>query len=142
MPHSLDKCDLIVNTEFEALHYWEDTKSFLQFPHHHRFLVQFRITTISGDMNRSLEFFDVRRVLNECIREMIRDHDQHDKGYDTLGFGVLKLSTEAMGSILLDNMCEKEMMQLEPAYCVELECIVTEDGYAGSTTRRTVSSPQ
>jgi len=130
-----DTCEVIVKTDFEALHFWEEAESFLKFPHYHRFFVELRISTVPGDMNRSLEFFAAKAMLGCAIRNMLLRHALSPSilpkqlRCDTLGYEVVKLSTEKMSEEIL-NYINKDHQE------ISVSVKVMEDDYNGSETHR------
>lgn len=130
-----DVCRIIVRTQFEAIHFWEDAKSFLKFPHHHRFFVEMKIRTIPGDMDRTLEFFEVKELLNQAIEQMLVKYNQLPQSlprhlqFDRLGFKVIKMSTEKMSEEILESIGQVYSDH-------DMSVKVMEDDFNGSKTRR------
>jgi hypothetical protein len=62
---------VVVNTQFEALHRWENCPHedvlFLRYPHRHIFYVTFKADVTHPD--REIEFVRLKRVLNVFIQE-------------------------------------------------------------------------
>lgn len=64
------KTEIIVKTQFEAIHHWPeapDDVGFLRNPHRHTFFVEATFSVSHGD--RELEFFQVKRVINEYLAD-------------------------------------------------------------------------
>ena len=56
-----------VEVAFDGIHNWEGAPHFLRHPHQHRFRVRLKVETIPGDNTRSLEYFELKRVLRKAI---------------------------------------------------------------------------
>lgn len=132
-----EACEIIVKAEFEAIHFWEDATSFLKFPHHHRFFVEFGVNTKPGDMDRTLEFFDIRNKLEQAIKEMLIRYDESSSSFpehlrfDRLGYKVVKLSTEKMSDEILKAM--EIVLGLQRSF---MHVKIMEDNFNGSQTHR------
>ena len=67
--------NIIIKTQFPALHAWKDCPikdvEFLKHPHRHVFYVTVKIPVIHN--NRQIEFFIVKRSLEEHIRKYFYD---------------------------------------------------------------------
>lgn len=124
------KSFVIIKTVFDALHRWPDAPNFLKYPHHHRFFVTVQIETIPGDMNRTLEFFEVRKVIDDCIKQLL---SEYTKSEDFMPFmpTIDNCSTEKFS----DDLYEKLTKVLFPDGNVPtIQIEVMEDNYAGSRT--------
>lgn len=132
-----EACAIIVKIEFEAIHFWEDAASFLKFPHYHKFFVEFGVNTKPGDMDRTLEFFDIKDKLGQIIKEMLIKHDESPLSFsehlqfDSLGYKVVKLSTEKMSEEILKGM---EASLGHQGLFMHVK--IMEDNFNGSETHR------
>ncbi len=81
---------ITIQMSFDGIHNWPAAPNFLRHPHQHLFQIRLRVETIPGDNTRALEFFDVKKELEEAI-----DHAFPE--IDSLGIRDLgDLSTEAI----------------------------------------------
>jgi len=120
------KTFVIVKTSFDATHNWPDATNFLKYPHHHKFYVVVFIQTIPGDMNRTFEFFEIKKIVDQCIQNLLDNTD------DMPSIGAL--STEAFSDLLYSELCNKFREVGKPIDDIEVRIRVMEDNNAGSVT--------
>lgn len=120
------KTYIVVKTTFDGTHYWKDASNFLKHEHHHQFHIIIKVRTIPGDMDRVLEFFEVRKILFDAI-DTLYPKDELD---------IHKIGTkscEAIADDIYSYTQEEIRKQLSlPAEEVDMTIQVLEDGYAGA----------
>lgn len=128
---------IIVKTQYEAIHYWNEATGFLKHPHHHRFYVTLEIETIPGDNDRTFEFFEVRGLLDASIQEMLKRQgiDRQDAEFIPTLKGI---STEKMSDFiheyLIERLAKRYPFIKDIEYCPPMSIKVMEDNYGGSKT--------
>lgn len=92
------KTYILIKTSFEGYHNWPDAPQeveFLRFPHRHLFHVEAKIPVFHDD--RYLEFFMVKRVIDNFIKEKYPTRVLKQKSCEMLAREVIEALTKEYG---------------------------------------------
>lgn len=118
-----------VNTSFEALHQWTEAPNFLRHPHRHQFEVTVWVETISGDLSRQLEFFEVKALIEAAVRHILPEMPITTTNGSFSILNMEFLSTEALSDLLYKEIRNKLRLTGQ-----KVKIRIMEDGQVGSVT--------